>query len=530
MQKKNYFKFLALLVMTVGGMQPASATFYNAKSVIINTGSGSGENFNYTLLGENSENKQIWGWIKETDKRRYTYWVIDNGKKLSKSTDFDRGHSYYINDSYVSLFSREIGSVKNQSYFLKVNSQTSANVIYCTIGADISSEASDFYVEAKTVASLSECSLNGKIYNLKISYKIDGPTDALFKNIVVESSYDEGATWTKVGEYTTKSSYYTATVPWNKTKIRYRLTAYPQDCYRSVVKGGCWTYTTADWSLKPTGISCAIDKTSSADELKYSYDADDGTFKPEITWSSSDNMTQAFKSANLYYSYDKGNNWILAKTVTTAAGKDTISVVPGYTSYMFRITETPIDVLADVDAFKPSATVQGPEVSYSPAIESVTLAGKVTDGYNETDKTYTHTVKVAINPDLLITMKNTDTGYINYTTDGGETWSDSIPVWVDGLTVRATITVPVKDSYQYRFSANSYVDGTATAFTATSDVYTADDPSGIDAVAADGDNSPVDVYNLAGKIVARQVVLSKASDVLSNGIYVVKGKIIVINK
>ena len=83
-------------------------------------------------------------------------------------------------------------------------------------------------------------------------------------------------------------------------------------------------------------------------------------------------------------------------------------------------------------------------------------------------------------------------GYINYTTDGGETWSDSIPVWVDGLTVSATITVPVKDSYQYRFSTNSYVDGTATAFTATSNVYTADDPSGIDAVDADGDNAPVD--------------------------------------
>ena len=127
-------------------------------------------------------------------------------------------------------------------------------------------------------------------------------------------------------------------------------------------------------------------------------------------------------------------------------------------------------------------------------------------------------------------MKHSDMGYINYTTDGGETWSDSIPVWVDGLTVSATITVPVKDSYQYRFSTNSYVDGTATAFTATSNVYTADDPSGIDAVDADGDNAPVDVYNLAGKIVARQVVLSKASDVLSNGIYVVKGKVIVINK
>lgn len=532
MRKKNYFNFLASLAMIAGGMLPASASVYDAKSVIINTGAGSGENFNYTYLGDSRLGYQIWGWIKNTEKGVYTYWKIDNGPKLSQSGKFSRGYNYHIDNDYTSAYFRDISEAKNESYFLKVNSQTSANVIYCNIGADISSEASDFYVKGLGEAFLQPYTYEGSYYKLRIAYNISGPSDALFKDGKIEVSYDEGSTWSPVGNYTEMSSSFEAIVPWDKTKVRYRLTSYPQDCYRSVVEGGCWTYTTDDWPLEPTGISCGIDKAPTADELKSSYNAEIGTFIPEITWSTSENMTQAFKSVGIYYSCDNGNNWTLAKTVLTATGTESISVEPGHTSYMFRIVETPCDALADIDAFKPSNTAPGIEVSYSPAIDSITLAGKVTDGYNEKDDTYTHTVKVAVNPDLHMTMKDTDKGYINYSTDGGETWSDNIPVELDSLTAEATITVPAKDSYMYRFSANSYVDGTATAVTATSKVYTADGSSGIDTVDSDntGDNSPVDVYNLAGSLVARQILLSKASDILGNGIYVVKGKVIVINK
>ena len=532
MRKKNHFNFLASLAMIAGGMLPVSASVYDAHSVIINIGVFSGENFNYTYLGDTRLGYQIWGWIKNTTSSTYPYWKIDNGPNLSREDPFSRGCNYHIDNDYSSSYVRETSSYTNDSYFLKVNSQTSANVIYCAIGADISSKASDFYVQGEGEAFLQPYTYEGSYYKLRIAYNISGPSDALFKDGKIEVSYDEGSTWSQVGKYAEMSSSFNATVPWDKTKVRYRLTTYPQDRYRSVVEGGCWTYTTEDWPLEPTGISCGIDKAPTADELKSSYNAEIGTFIPEITWSTSENMTQAFKSVGLYYSYDNGNNWILTKTVMSAKGTVSISVEPGHTSYMFRIVETPCDALADIDAFKPSNTAQGIEVSYNPAIDSITLAGKVTDGYNEKDNTYTHTVKVAVNPDLHMTMKDTDRGYINYSTDGGKTWSDNIPVSFDALTGEATITVPVKDSYMYRFSANSYVDGTATAVTATSKVYTADGSSGIDTVGSDstGDNSPVDVYNLAGNLVARQILLSKASDILGNGIYVVKGKVIVINK
>ena len=234
-------------------------------------------------------------------------------------------------------------------------------------------------------------------------------------------------------------------------------------------------HTTGDYALNPTGLSCSIDKVPTAYELKSSYNAETASFNPEITWSSSDNMTKAFKSAGLYYSYDKGNSWILAKTVTSASGTESISVAPGYTSYMFRIAETPVDALSNIEAFKPSATAQGPELSYSPAIESVTLSGKVTDGYNATDKTFSHTIKAIINSDLQITMKATVKAYINYSTDGSQTWSENIPVSFNELTGEVSITVPVKESYTYRFSANSYVESIATALTSTSEVYAVSD-------------------------------------------------------
>ena len=530
MRKNFYLNFLVLLVLVIGGILPVSAV-YNAKSVIVNTGQGSGSDFAYTLLGINDNGNQIWGWIKNTDKYAYTYWKIDGGKKLSYSGTFDKYDRYAIDDDYTSAHIRTIGSDKNESYFLKVNSQSSADIIYCDIGGDISSIASDFYVYAKAYLMPQSITFDGTKYTLNVIYNIAGPTEALFKNAVAEVSFDGGNTWTEVGTYDSMAGLITTTAIWDKIKVKFRVTAYPQDNYKSIVKEGRWVFSTADIAL-PQGISCSIDKTPTADEMKSSYNAEKGTFNPEITWNSSENMTNAFQSADLYYSHDKGKNWTLAKTVTSASGTASISVAPGYTSYMFRIAETPVYALSDIDAFKPSATAQGPEISYTPAIESVTLSGNVTDGYNATDKTYTHTVKVAINSDLQITMKDTDKPYINYSTDEGKTWSENIPVSFSELTGEATVTVPVAESYIYRFSANSYVDDSATAVTAQSEVYTASDPSGIDVIVTDspGDNSPVDVYNLAGNLVARQIILSKASDILSNGIYVVKGKLIVVNK
>ena len=530
MRKNFYLNFLVLLVMVIGGILPISAV-YNAKSVIVNTGQGSGSDFAYTLLGINDNGNQIWGWIKNTDKYAYTYWKIDGGKKLSYSGSFTKYDRYAIDDDYTSAHIRTIGSDKNESYFLKVNSQSSADIIYCDIGGDISSIASDFYVYAKAYLMPQSITFDGTKYTLNVIYNIAGPTEALFKNAVAEVSFDGGNTWTKVDTYDSMAGLITTTAIWDKIKVKFRVTAYPQDNYKSIVKEGRWVFSTADIDL-PQGISCSIDKTPTADEMKSSYNAEKGTFNPEITWNSSENMTNAFQSADLYYSHDKGKNWTLAKTVTSASGTASISVAPGYTSYMFRIAETPVYALSDIDAFKPSATAQGPEISYTPAIESVTLSGNVTDGYNATDKTYTHTVKVAINSDLQITMKDTDKPYINYSTDEGKTWSENIPVSFSEFTGEATVTVPVAESYIYRFSANSYVDDSATAVTAQSEVYTASEPSGIDVIATDspGDNSPVDVYNLAGNLVARQIILSKASDILSNGIYVVKGKLIVVNK
>ncbi len=482
MRTKFLSKFLASLAIIVGNVLPTSAAVYNAKSVIVNIGMWSSHDYAYTLLGENNDNRQIWGWIKSTEDYAYAYWKIDNGKKLSRSENFYRNYNHPINDNYSGFYARFVGVKTNESYFLKVNSQTSANVIYCVIGTDISSQASDFYVTGSINADVYTATFDGSEYSQKISYNVNGPTNALFKNVVVEQSFDGGSTWTAQGTYTSASGSITASLPWDKTQVRYRFTAYPQDCYRSVVKGGSWTYTTGDFALNPSGISCSIDKIPTADELKNSYNAESGTFNPEITWSTSANMTKAFESASLYYSYDKGTSWKLAETVKSASGKTSISVAPGYTSYMFRITETPCEALSKLDKFKPSATVQGPEVSYNPAVDSVTLSSKVSNGYNATDKTFSQTVKVAVNTDLYVTMQATDTAYINYTTDNGKTWSENIPVSFNDSIKEATFTVPVKECYQYRFSANSYVNGAATAYTTTSKAYTVSDFYDLDGI------------------------------------------------
>lgn len=231
MRKKFYLKFLVLLVMVIGGILPISAV-YNAKSVIINTGQGSGENFSYTLLGTNDNGNQIWGWIKNTDKYAYTYWKIDGGKKLSRSGVFYKNNRYAIYDDYTSGHIRTIGSEKNESYFLKVNSQSSADITFCDIGGDISSKASDFYVYANAYLMFDSITFDGTKYTLKVVYNIAGPTEALFKNAVAEVSFDGGSTWAEVGTYDSMSGKITTTATLDKTKVRFRVTAYPQDNYR----------------------------------------------------------------------------------------------------------------------------------------------------------------------------------------------------------------------------------------------------------------------------------------------------------
>lgn len=474
MRKQIYLNLLALLAVAVGGALPATATVYNASKVHMNTGTGSGSDYIYNLLGENSSGYQIWGWIKSTSDYGYTYWKIDNGKDISYSLkSFSKSTIYSISTDFNSLRWRQIGSDKNECYLVKVNSQTSADFAYYSIGASIDSR---FYVTASINANVATATFDGSKYSQSVTYSISGPTSTLFKNVVVQASYDGGSNWTTVGTYTAQSNTITPTAPWDKTTVRYKFTAYPQDNYKSVVSGGSWTYTTGDYALTPTGISCSIDQIPTADELKSSYNAATATFNPSITWSSSDNMTKAFKEADIYYSTDKGSSWIQAGSFTAANGTGTVSVAPGYTSYMFKLIEKPVDELSAISGFSPSyIAAEATAVSYDPAIKEVALSSDVTNGYDASNKTFSHDVKFAINSDLQMTMKSGEKATIDYSTDGGKSWSDATSVSFNDLSGDITMTVPVAESYMYRLSVKSYVDGMTTIYNTPSEQYTVSD-------------------------------------------------------
>lgn len=255
MRKQFYLNLLTLSAMAVGGILPATATVYEAKEVLMNTGfSWSGEDFYYTLLGENEEGYQIWGWLKNTTSYYYTYWKIDGGYKLSLSSPpiYKVSTVYSISRDYRTKNSREIGRNENQSYFLKVNSQTSADFFYCNPGDDIYSYAKDFYVVASITADVADATFDGSTYSQKVTYIVNGPTIALVKSVVLEASYDDGSTWTNVGSYSALTGTFTATTDQFEEAVLYRFTVYPNDDYRSVVESGCWMYVTDEYD--PSGI------------------------------------------------------------------------------------------------------------------------------------------------------------------------------------------------------------------------------------------------------------------------------------
>lgn len=252
---------------------------YQASQVIMNTGTF-GNDIYMTCLGTTEVGYQIWA-CQGIDSHRYTYWKIDNGEKLSLTiNDFYSNTDYTLMTDYSSSFYRDVPDGTKHYHFIKVKGKESAD--YFTWYGDKTFHPYSFYVFADISLQPASCfsvndTQNGILQDL--TYTFNGVNGEMIDHLSVEASYDGGQTWLEVhrsadGTFKGGTKLFTNTLTASLTgegdSLRYRLTVYPKDCYKVLVKDGCWTYETENFpiTISNTDINItakSIDRTAYTD-------------------------------------------------------------------------------------------------------------------------------------------------------------------------------------------------------------------------------------------------------------------------
>ena len=536
----NRKAFIGLLALASVAIAPAAkATVYSANTVIMNTGQGGGTDIYFKYLGETSDGYQIWSGNNTADGYAYTCWKIDGGEKISKSISrFEKNTEYELVINYNGWLKWETRYIEEDSkyyHFLKVTSQTTANH-FCWDMSSSLDFAKNYYITGSVDATAGDYSLDGsnQCYKQLVSWAVQGMTKDCYSRSVIEYSTDAGTSWEKGATVDSIQGSTYVSIPWTAKKVRYRVTSYPKDYYAVVVQNGHWTYTdSVDHELKPTGISCFL----SASDLKSGYGEDESInyryFQPTVSISCSDNMLAALKNSKVLYSTDGGDTWLSSKEVDYGKGTFKVKVDAGYTKYRFRLLSNPIDDLEPIGGFTAVYDTGIYNVSYSPTIDMVYLEGSVDENRDDAKGTFSPTVGYVLNDDMYQTRRGK--AVISVSTDGGNTWTEVGTFTPKSNEGTQQVTIPADMSqYKFRIQATSttnwyHADQTETTVTCTSANYHYSVPTGIDDASIDGaDDTPVDVYTLAGKLVAKQVRPSEVKSLLENGTYVVGNKVVIV--
>ncbi len=539
----NKKTFIGLLTIVFGLVSyTASATVYAAKKVVMTTGTAeSGANINFVYLGETSDGHQIWsGNNTSNGSCRYTYWTIDDGDKISKSTSkFELNKQVTLTTSYNSYLNwsnRDIETDPKYYHFVRIVNKTEA-VHFCWNMSSTPSFINDYYLAGASVdATAGDYELlgNEKCYKQQISWSMRGITEDCYSYSNIEYSTDGGKTWQMAASVDSIEGSTTVKIPWTAEKVRYRVTAYPKPYYKVVVKDGCWVYTdSVDCELKPTGIFSRI----IADDIKSGYyEGQKSTqrfYQPTITLYASDNLLAALSSSKILYSIDGGDVWLPSDKVDIGNGSFKISVYAGYSKYQFRVLSNSVSEFSHIDEFNPVATSDLYTVTYSPSVDLIYLNGSIDENRDDVAKTFSPTIGYVFNDDLYQTCYGN--AVISLSTDGGATWTEISSFAVKSPEGTQKVTIPADMAqYKFRISATSTIDWNSTKQTEStlsndSPNYHYSIPTGVDDATIDSaDDAPVDVFTLSGKLVAKQIRPSEVKHTLESGTYVVGSKMMVV--
>ncbi len=494
----------------------------------------------YILVGVNKDGYQIWRTIVNLGKLFYTgenygceyaVWRIDDGEQISAHTDsFEANTVYNLDQSYANYILRNnrnfqyvcdgfYSNGNSYTHFIKPTSQTTAQFMAYRSGSSYRSQ--DFAINSHINIKKESVTydVENKKYRIELSWNLDNVTEIPVESVVFYTQMEGivSPSTTSVCNRNFATTY--IDVPWYIKRVSITAKFTPLERY-AVLFPNEVTSDTICHEFLLNDLPCSI----KTEDLSSSFDADYGTYNPNVEWTCQEGYENVFDRVNIDYSVDNGATWKHGLTTNKGAGTGKLyNIMPGYSKYIFRYNGVADSWLHAGDAINITAydTIK---MNYSPQITRLELVGNITDNYNEQTGTFKPSVAYSINRDLyeMSAYKTT----LEYSVDGGE-YKTAASFFAEEDDVQPVTIEANGKVYQFRLTVQAWSEGKIITFVEESPVYQRF--MSVDSIEAD-DNQPVDIYTLDGKLVAKKMLPSDAKTRLANGTYIAGGKKMVINK
>ncbi len=530
--------FSALVAMTARYAQAEQPTpKYEASSVRVSVmcpvWNGQEEHiYYYQLLGVSDDGYQIWGRRGDQEGSNEARWRIDDGPKISHFIYSFRSNTLYdLDEDYTTIINRDPKcsliavtddhdhSDYKYSHLLKVKSKTSAQFFGYEHGTNYALKefAVSSHINLKKESVTYD--VENKKYRVKLSWNLDNVSYYTVDKVTFYAQMEGIESPQAIDVIFKSDGIVNFEIPWNIKNVTFSAKFTPNNNYKLIFQKEV-TSDTIRQEFLINDLPCSI----KAADLSNSYDADYGTYNPEVEWTCPEGYENIIDKVNIDYSVDNGKTWKHGLTTNTGAGTGKLhNILPGYSKYIFRYNGAADSWKQAGDAININAydTIQ---MSYKPQINSLTLAGNLTDNLDEQKGTFKPSIAYSLNRDLY--EMSADKATLEYSVNGGAYKTGATFFADENGTQPITIEANGK-AYQFRLTVSAISEGKIVKFVEESPVYQRF--MGVDDIAAD-DNTPVDVYTLDGKLIAKQILPADAKTRLANGTYIVGGKKLVIDK
>lgn len=545
---------------------------YKADNVVMNVGM-SGVDINMKLLGETSDECQIWYCRNTTGKYAFAVFQVDgsvimsidrnksepgrpswNPSTLSRpmnaaqdstatdaatqdSTSTDDGGGSNLGTSFFDISSDIIwpyydqkGSVKDGSNYIhlvKVMGQTfmfykcydenTGQMLDLQHPAPITAEG--FYIEPRISISTGEPVFNETTnrYAHYVKWNIEGITNEMLDHGVLAESVDGGNTWSSFCWISKMSDSTLVRFPWNKSgQAMYKIQLYPKSGFKYLANCELWeSEVVASTHLHMADFASTMSIEYGKDNFADNDDYTKRTYSAKVTWAMPYEVFGSMASRRIEYrTCGSGDNWLTLANLNKYTGTESFPIPVGYDSLQFRMV---MEAKPDYVQLKSTNTsdVALATTTFKPEFSGMLVKDSV---YDATANALNVTLRYMMNDDLWQTRSGSADVY--YSTDGGNKWTLATAIQSPTQLGSVQVSVPggAKD-YKFRMGIVSIVNNEPSycAKTANHDASGFDGSSSIDSVSVSG-QQPVKVYNLGG------AYLGNTTDGLPTGVYIVNGK------
>ncbi len=490
----------------------------------------------YSLLGTNNEGYEIWGHVFDGSYfpayKAETMWFIDNTSKwdyrISGSVGvFNHNIVYHLDRDYDVYCNQEFLN-DGSTHFIKVKNRQSADYVSWKHTDDINSDAvkkwtNDWYITGNLYLTLEYPTYfpEKNDYRVWLTWRSDGFNDEVFDHVEFVARYDDGSEYTQVLTSDKSSgNSFIRVGDITKKMVEVKGIVHLKDQYAPLYD--------AEKSLRCEPQTCELktcDTEFRVTSMRDNFEPSNGTYTAFLEWSCPEVYTDFINKIEVDYSVDEGKTWKQGISGAGYKGSDSgkiSTILPGYHKYIFRYQG--MRNYGDETVTYYAEAYDTIEINYDPQVVRFELAGKITDDYDEQTNTYKPTIGYMFNRDLYEMCADKTT--IEYSINGGE-FVEATKFLPEAYGMQQ-ISIPADGkTYQFRMKVTATCEGKWTSYEALSPVYQRF--TGVDDIEADN-NTPVDVYTLDGKVIAKQILPADAKTSLANGTYIIGGQKIIIKK